>query len=122
MWHADFPGAGDSPHIDGVVGTLTGRKSEPLDIADPFARQLVGRYLEKRSGDLSKLEDALGKDDFETIRTTGHNLYGSGSAYGLDEVSRIGKELESRAEDRDGHAIARLLAELADFLDRVELS
>ncbi len=101
---------------------MTVRKPEPLDIADPFARQLVGRYLEKRSGDLSKLEGALGKDDFETIRTTGHNLYGSGSAYGLDEVSRIGRQLESLAEARDGPGIARLIAELAGFLDRIELS
>ena len=101
---------------------MTVRKSEPLDIADPFARQLVGRYLEKRSDDVRRLEDALGKDDFEAIRTTGHNLYGSGSAYGLDEVSRIGKQLESLAESRDGPAIGHLIAELADFLDRIELA
>ncbi len=101
---------------------MNARKSAPLEIADPFARQLVGRYLEKRSGDLRNLGDALKNEDFETIRTTGHNLYGSGSAYGLDEVSGIGKRLESSAEIGDKAAIADLIAELADFLARVEVS
>jgi HPt (histidine-containing phosphotransfer) domain-containing protein len=101
---------------------LTVRKSEPLDIDDPFARQLVSRYLKKRSVDLHNLRDALDKEEFETIQTTGHNLYGSGSAYGLKEVSRIGKQLESSAEARDSRAIAQLLEELADLLDRIELS
>jgi len=100
---------------------VTASKDEPLDIADPFARQLVGRYLEKRSADLGKLEDALSNEDFETIRVTGHNLFGSGSAYGLAEVSRIGKELETSAEAGDASAIAVLIRRLEAFLDRVKL-
>lgn len=93
----------------------------PIEIADPFARKLVGQYLEKREGDIGKLRGALESEDFETIRVTGHNLYGSGSAYGLDEVSRIGANLEQAAEQQDGAGVTRLIDDLAIFLRTVEV-
>jgi len=104
-----------------VISKVSSRKPESVEIADPFARKLVGRYLQNRTSDIQKLGDALEDEDFETIRTTGHNLFGSGSAYGLDEVSRIGEALENAAKHRDGPATRGFIAELADFLDRVEV-
>jgi HPt (histidine-containing phosphotransfer) domain-containing protein len=101
---------------------VTVEKVVPIEIADPFARKLVGQYLQNREGDIGKLQDALRRDDFETIGVTGHNLYGSGSAYGLDEVSRIGANLEKAAEQHDGAGVARLVKELAEFLRTVEVT
>ena len=101
---------------------MTVEKVVPIEIADPFARKLVGQYLQNREGDIGKLQDALRRDDFEAIRITGHNLYGSGSAYGLDEVSRIGANLEQAAEQRDSTGVARLVEELAEFLRTVEVT
>lgn len=101
---------------------MTVKKVVPIEIADPFARKLVGRYLENREGDIGKLQGALKREDFDTIRVTGHNLYGSGSAYGLDEVSRIGADLEQAADRQDGTGITRLIGELASFLRVVEVS
>ena len=101
---------------------MTVEKVVPIEIADPFARKLVGQYLQNREGDIGKLQDALRRDDFETIRVTGHNLYGSGSAYGLDEVSRIGANLEQAAEQQDSTGVARLVGELAEFLRTVEVT
>ena len=101
---------------------MTVEKVVPIEIADPFARKLVGQYLQNREGDIGKLQDALRRDDFETIRVTGHNLYGSGSAYGLDEVSRIGANLEQAAEQQDSSGVARLVVELAEFLRTVEVT
>lgn len=99
----------------------TAKKSVPIEIADPFARKLVGRYLEKRESDIAKLREALQHRDFETIRVTGHNLFGSGSAYGLDEISRIGARLEQAAGERDAAGSACLVAELADFLQKIDV-
>lgn len=101
---------------------MTVEKVVPIEIADPFARKLVGQYLQNREGDIGRLQDALRRDDFETIRVTGHNLYGSGSAYGLDEVSRIGANLEQAAEQQDSSGVVRLVAELAEFLRTVEVT
>ncbi len=93
----------------------------PIDIADPFARQLMARYLERRGSDVEKLRSALDAGDFETIRTTGHNLYGSGATYGLAQISDLGKRIEAAAEARDTSAIGALIAELERFLGALNL-
>lgn len=101
---------------------MTVEKVVEIEIADPFARKLVGQYLKNREEDIGKLQDALRRGDFETVRVTGHNLYGSGSAYGLDEVSRIGANLEQAAEQQDAAVATRLVEELAEFLGTVEVT
>jgi len=92
-----------------------------MEIADPFARRLVGKYLSHRKEDISKLRSALVESDFETIRVTGHNLYGSGSAYGLDEISYIGASIEKAADDKDAPQISRLIHDLRNFLHKLHV-
>lgn len=104
-----------------MVDLVNVEKVVPIEIADPFARKLVGQYLQNREGDIGKLQDALQRQDFETIRRTGHNMYGSGSAYGLDEISRIGADLEKAAELQNSVGAARLVEDLAVFLRTVEV-
>lgn len=100
---------------------MTGNEKWPIEITDPFARQLVGQYLKNRKDDIDKLSDALAKSDFETIRTTGHNLYGSGAAYGIDDISFIGASIESAADEADTDRIERLIGELGDLLRRLKV-
>ena len=102
------------------MGNVTDKKADPSDVADPFARKLVGRYLDNRRKDVDKLAAALERDEFPVIETTGHNLYGSGGAYGLDEISRIGAAMEQAAASLDRARIAQLIAELADFVGPAE--
>ena len=89
---------------------------KPIDISDPFARQLMARYLERRDTDIGNLRVALDDEDFDTIRVTGHNLFGSGSAYGLDEISRLGESIEKAAEQRDADALGNLISDLQAYL------
>ena len=100
---------------------MINKRDKPIDIADPFARKLVGKYLENRKDDITKLSRALLSGDFETIRVTGHNLYGSGAAYGLDDISWIGAGIESAAESADTEQLDRLIGELRDFLARMHV-
>ena len=69
----------------------------------------MDRYLGNRQADLRKLRDALEQGDYASIRTTGHNLHGSGSAYGLERISEIGAGLESAAREQDPRAIRELI-------------
>ncbi len=100
---------------------MAGIRDKPIDIADPFARRLVGKYLENRKDDVKKLSKALRSGDFETIRVTGHNLYGSGAAYGLDDISWIGAGIENAAKSADREKLERLIGELRDFLTRMRV-
>lgn len=100
---------------------MAGNRDKPIDIVDPFARKLVGKYLENRKDDITKLSSALLSGDFETIRVTGHNLYGSGAAYGLDDISSIGAGIESAAASADKEQLERLIGELREFLARIHV-
>ncbi|MDH3616555.1 MAG: Hpt domain-containing protein [Gammaproteobacteria bacterium] len=102
----------------GIVNSESGK---PIEIADPFARRLIGKYLDHRKDDIGKLKSALEDSDFETIRITGHNLYGSGAAYGLDDISWLGESIEHAADARDGPQIERLIGELTDFLRKLRV-
>lgn len=91
-------------------------RGKPIEIKDPFARRLIGKYLDNRRDDIGKLTRALSDSDFETIRVTGHNLYGSGAAYGLDDISWIGASIEKAADSQDIAEIERSIGELESFL------
>jgi len=101
---------------------VTRENEKPIEIADPFARRLIGKYLGNRKDDIGKLTLALADSDFETIRVTGHNLYGSGAAYGLDQISWLGANFEKAADARNAPEIERLISELTDFLDNLRVS
>lgn len=92
-----------------------------IEITDPFARRLVGQYLDHRQEDIGKLTEALEASDFETIRITGHNLFGSGAAYGLEDISDLGRKLESAADAGDAAKIRRHIEELTHFLGNLQI-
>lgn len=83
---------------------------------DPIVRGLLPGYVARRREEIDKLDGALADGDFETLRTIGHNLHGSGGAYGLPPISAMGKRLEQAARAADAAAAATILAELRAFL------
>ena len=70
------------------------------------------RYLGRREADLQSLRCALTKKDFNLIRTKGHNMFGSGSAYGIDQISELGASLETAAKKQNGEKIGQLIDSL----------
>ena len=93
-----------------------------ITVADPFARHLMAQYLERRAQDTKLIRAALADSDFDAIALIGHKLFGSGSAYGLIEVTRLGGQLESAAETRDSARIGALLGELEAYVNQLKLS
>lgn len=92
-----------------------------ITVADPFAKRLMVRYLGHRKEDLEGLRSALSIADFETIRTKGHNLFGSGSAYGLDRISELGADLEAAAGKRNIEHIGEIIDSLEAFIRTVRV-
>jgi histidine phosphotransfer protein HptB len=84
-------------------------------------RELAPRFLAHRRGDADCLREALDREDFEAVRAIGHIMRGSGSAYGFDEISKLGTEIEDRARAGDAHALGVAVTHLTDYLESVEL-
>lgn len=94
---------------------------EWINIEDPFARSLIESYLKRRAKDVEELRLHLEEDEFGSIRIKGHNLYGSGSAYGLDWISAIGKSMEDAAENKDTQAVADSIDALESYLGKIRV-
>ena len=99
-----------------------GRMDHRIEIADPFARRLLNRYLERRKADLAQLRAALADKNYASIELTGHNLSGSGAAYGLEQVSALGAALETAAQSAEAEEIGQLVDQLENFIDGVTVA
>ena len=67
------------------------------------------------------LNDFLARVDFDTIRSLGHNMKGTGTSFGFPQISAIGDELERAAKQQDADSVRNLTARLVHFLDSVDL-
>jgi len=86
-----------------------------------YAAGLVPNFLENRQKDIKQINESLEKGDFETIERLGHSMKGSGSIYGFDGISELGKIIEESAKNKDSEEIKKKLAEIKEYLDRVEI-
>lgn len=91
---------------------LAGRDPDPA----PGLEQLRSEYLDNRMLELSALTDALRSSDFAALATTGHNLKGTGAAYGFAELTELGKALEIAAKANDSFSVELRLAKIECYL------
>jgi len=89
--------------------------------ADEIVKPLIPGYLANRQKDLGRIRDALAAGDFQTLRIIGHDLKGSGGAYGIPPLSELGGRLEKAALAADAAQVTQLRAELEAFLAAVTL-
>jgi HPt (histidine-containing phosphotransfer) domain-containing protein len=95
---------------------------DPIAIGvDEEIIDLLPTYIANRWKDIEIAGKALQDGDFEALRCMGHSMKGSGGGYGLDEVARVGKEIEASAKEGESARIAQLLERLRDFLERVQV-
>lgn len=82
---------------------------------------LAKRFFERQIRTVEVLRQAAREKDFEAIRKAGHDLKGSGGAYGLDALSQLGTELENAAGARSGDWVELLITRLEQQLLLIEL-
>jgi HPt (histidine-containing phosphotransfer) domain-containing protein len=77
----------------------------------------VPQYLALCRRDLLAMQWALEVSDFERLRILGHNLKGSGGAYGFARLTELGACLEQAAKSGDDDTVRGAVADLKSFLD-----
>ena len=105
---------------------------EPLPSAPPPAGRIVVRvaaelaplideYLANRRADVRVIADLLTAGDYEGIWDLGHNMKGAGAAYGFAYLTDLGAVLEEVSRCRDATEVGRCVADLDDYLARLDV-
>ena len=83
----------------------------------PEVAALVPKYLASQSRQIDDAHAQLVQRDFDSIRTFGHNLKGTGRGYGFAEMEELGGELERAAQETSESSIAETLEALRRFVE-----
>jgi hypothetical protein len=88
---------------------------------EPRLKELVPGFLQNRRRDLERMREALRAGDLAAIRDVGLNIRCFSRVYGLAELTALGEEIHSAAEECSTLRILHLQGRLAEYLSRVEL-
>jgi signal transduction histidine kinase/DNA-binding response OmpR family regulator len=88
---------------------------------DQDLKDLVPGYIDCRRDDVKNLQGALEKGDFETIQSLGHSMKGSGGGYGFQDITDIGRNIESAAKEQNHEEAKDWVNKLSDYIDNVEI-
>jgi len=90
--------------------------------ANPQLASRIPAYLQNCRQNGIAMLDALDRVDFETVKYLGHQMRGSGGAFGFQAITDICAELQQAAESADTDASRKWVGELSNYLDRVEIT
>jgi CheY-like chemotaxis protein len=98
-------------------------RAEPVKLVflKEVLRELIPGYLHNRHQDLRRITGLLESKDYGSIALIGHGMKGSGSGYGIPEVSRIGKVIENAAELEEDSRISQAVTELEAYLKQLRV-
>ncbi len=90
-------------------------------VIDADIRELVPGFLRDKSAEIDDLRSALDPGDLEPARALCHQLKGTAHMYGFVRLSDLAAEAEASAARGDVVALTACLAEVADYLGRVQV-
>jgi CheY-like chemotaxis protein len=90
-----------------------------LRVKHKFADRIPA-YLQNCRQNVIVMREALDRVDFETVTSLGHQMRGSGGAYGFQAITDIGAALQQAAESADTDVSRKWVGELSSYLDGVE--
>ena len=88
--------------------------------ARPKFADRIPAYLQNCRQNVIGMLDALDRVDFETVTFLGHQMRGSGGAYGFQAITDISAALEQAAESADNDVSRKWLGELSNCLDGID--
>jgi len=88
---------------------------------DPDLKDLIPEFFENINKDVKDIRRLLAEGRIEEIQRIGHSMKGSGSSYGFDGISEIGKGIEEAARDDNREEISCLNDRLTEYLSAVKV-
>ena len=76
-------------------------------------------FLSNRRGQIQFWREAIAAGNMPVLRRLGHELKGTAGAFGFQQLSSLGAELEKKVANGDLNGSGDTLERMIDFLDRV---
>ena len=86
------------------------------DFDDDEWAEMQEMYINHTSKELKNIKENLDSAAFDSLRTFGHNIKGSGGMYGFNEITSRGAAIESAAMNENLEDIRSHLDALEVFL------
>lgn len=93
----------------------------PIARVERDLEMLIPGFMENRQVDIDQLKTLLAAADLVEIRALAHGLKGTGGAYGFDELSLVGSELERAALADEKEAIQTAIERYQHYIDNVQI-
>jgi HPt (histidine-containing phosphotransfer) domain-containing protein len=95
---------------------------EPIVVeVDADFTGLVDDFLAEKRSEIDWADEARVRRDYESLRAWGHKFGGAARMYGLNELGRLGKDIEIQAEKADIEGVFATLVRLVGHLSRIEV-
>ena len=86
------------------------------DFDDDEWAEMQKMYINHTFKELNTIKETLESPSFDSLRTFGHNIKGSGGMYGYNEITNMGTQIEAAAKDENLESIKSNLVDLNKFL------
>ena len=86
------------------------------DFDDDEWAEMQEMYINHTFKELKSIRENIQSTTFDSLRTFGHNIKGSGGMYGFNEITEMGATIESAAKEEDMDQIKSKLDSLEIFL------
>ena len=86
------------------------------DFDDDEWAEMQEMYINHTFKELNNIKENLDSASFDSLRTFGHNIKGSGGMYGFNKITSVGAEIESAAKNENLEGIKSNLDALEVFL------
>ncbi|MFA5859149.1 MAG: response regulator [Elusimicrobiota bacterium] len=91
-----------------------------INNTDAQVKELIPFFIQEKNKDLELLKQSLETGDYATIQRIGHNLRGSGTMFGIEQISQLGIKLESAGKDKNPRIIKPLVEQLSVIIVKIE--
>ncbi len=115
MMEAIRPYVPPARRLPRVEETITIQMPEGLE-------EIVPAYLVQRQEDARTLADLLAISDFASIQRIAHDMKGTGTSYGFEQLTQLGAAIEDAAQESNSQRLGKSVAELSAYLSRVQLN
>ena len=86
------------------------------DFDDDEWAEMQEMYINHTFKELTSIKENINSVTFDSLRTFGHNIKGSGGMYGFNEITEMGAIIESAAKDENMDQIKSNFDKLETFL------